>query len=362
MNTESITLYYRAGSSDKVYHAAVDERPGGYVVNFAYGRRGATMQTGTKTFTPVTFDDAKKIYNKLVREKTQKGYTPGANGTPYSSTENAQRSTGILPQLLNPVDERQLEKLLNDSDFWMQEKLDGRRVIIQAGENITGINRKGLTIGLPESIVNSAAKIGVPFTLDGEAIGDTFHAFDLLEFNGVNYRTRPFKERYTTLVALIGTGVGSIELVPVARTAAEKRADFSRLKTDKAEGVVFKRVDAQYTPGRPASGGPQLKFKFVATGTFIVAGVNAGKRSVGLEVINATGHRQYVGNVTVPVNQPVPNRGALVECRYLYAYREGCLYQPLMLGIRDDLDASACTIEQLKYRSDDDDDDDDMVA
>ena len=356
MNKESTTLYYRSGSSDKVYHAAVDERPGGYVVNFAYGRRGSTLQSGTKTHVPVSFDDAQKIYNKLVREKTAKGYTPGANGTPYSGTENAQRSTGILPQLLNPVDERQLEKLLNDADYWMQEKKDGRRVIIQAGDKITGINRKGLVIALPESIVNSAAKIGVPFILDGEAIGDTFHTFDLLELNGVNLRTRPFKERYTTLVALIGTGVDSIELVPVGRTAAEKHADFSRLKADKAEGVVFKNADAPYTPGRPASGGPQLKFKFVTTGTFIVAGVNAGKRSVGLEVFNAEGQRQYVGNVTVPPNHKMPKVGELAEIRYLYCFREGCLFQPFYLGIRDDIDANACTVAQLKFKPEEDDD------
>ncbi len=145
MNTEKVTLYFREGSSDKVYHATVDERPGGYVVNFAYGRRGSTMQTGTKTHVPVSLDEAKKIYEKLVREKTQKGYTPGANGTPYSGTNDAERSTGILPQLLNPVDETQLEKLIADPAHWMQQKHDGKRVIIQVGEKIVGINRKGLT-------------------------------------------------------------------------------------------------------------------------------------------------------------------------------------------------------------------------
>ena len=99
MPTESVTLYYREGASDKVYQVAIVEQDGGNVVNFAFGRRGSTFQTGTKTFTPVLFDTAKIIYDKLVREKTAKGYTPGANGTPYSGTANAERATGILPQL-----------------------------------------------------------------------------------------------------------------------------------------------------------------------------------------------------------------------------------------------------------------------
>ncbi len=356
MPTESVTLYFRQGGSDKIYSACIEDKNGGHVVNFAFGRRGSTLQTGTKTYVPVSFDEAKKIYNKLVREKTGKGYTPGANGTSYSGTENAPRSTGILPQLLNPMDENQLERLFDDSAYLMQEKKDGRRVIIQADDRITGINRKGLTIGLPESIVKSAAEIGLPFIMDGEAIGDTYFAFDLLELSGTKCHTRPFQARLEMLSALIRTGVGSIKLVPAYHSPEIKRAEFALLKKAHAEGVVFKRVNAPYTPGRPASGGPQLKFKFVATGSFIVAGINAAKRSIGIDALNTLGQPQYVGNVTVPPNQKMPRVGALVEVRYLYAFREGCLFQPVLLSVRDDIDATACTANQLKFKPEEDDD------
>jgi bifunctional non-homologous end joining protein LigD len=73
--TEGITLYYREGSSDKVYHAVIEPQGEGFVVNIAYGRRGSTMNTGTKTQAPVDYDTAKSIYDKLVREKMAKGYT-----------------------------------------------------------------------------------------------------------------------------------------------------------------------------------------------------------------------------------------------------------------------------------------------
>ena len=79
---ETITLYYREGSSDKVYQASLEPRDSGYVVHFAYGRRGATLSTGTKTQVPVDYATAKDIYDKLVREKTAKGYTSGEDGTP----------------------------------------------------------------------------------------------------------------------------------------------------------------------------------------------------------------------------------------------------------------------------------------
>jgi len=60
--TERVALYYQEGSSDKVYQAAIEPAGTRFVVNFAYGRRGATLSTGTKTSAPVDYPAAKKIY------------------------------------------------------------------------------------------------------------------------------------------------------------------------------------------------------------------------------------------------------------------------------------------------------------
>ena len=56
---ETITLYFREGSSDKVYQAAIEPKGELFVVNFAYGRRGSTLQTGVKTSSPVDYQTAK---------------------------------------------------------------------------------------------------------------------------------------------------------------------------------------------------------------------------------------------------------------------------------------------------------------
>ena len=56
---------------------------------------------------------------------------------------------------------------------------------------------------------------------------------------------------------------------------------FQLFKNEGNEGVVFKLKDAPHIPGRPNSGGPQLKFKFYEAASFIVAKANA-KRSVSL--------------------------------------------------------------------------------
>ena len=126
---EQISLYYREGSSDKVYHANLDPKGNGWIVNFAFGRRGSTLQTGTKTSEPLAYDKAKKIYDKIVAEKMAKGYTPAAGGTPYVGTENAGKVSGLLPQLLNMIGDAELELLLNDSEHCGQEKFDGRHIM-----------------------------------------------------------------------------------------------------------------------------------------------------------------------------------------------------------------------------------------
>src|SRR6267154_1103378 len=121
METEQTTLYFREGSSDKVYQVAIEPAGELFVVNFAYGRRGSTLQTGTKTQSPVDHTEAARIFTKLVSEKKAKGYTPGEDGTPYQHTDKEQKATGILPQLLNPIEETAVRQLIHDNDHCMQE-------------------------------------------------------------------------------------------------------------------------------------------------------------------------------------------------------------------------------------------------
>ena len=102
--------------------------------------------------------------------------------------------------------------------------------------------------------------------------------------------------------------------------------------------MVFKHTDAPYIAGRPASGGTQLKYKFCETASFIVGKVNA-KRSVSLLLFEGD-KIKAAGNVTIPPNHEVPTTGQVVECRYLYAFREsGSIYQPVFLGPREDIPA-----------------------
>jgi bifunctional non-homologous end joining protein LigD len=335
-----------------VYQASIEPAGELFVVTFAFGRRGSTLNTGTKTQTPVDHDTATRIFTKLVNEKRAKGYTEGPEGTAYQHSEQENRVTGILPQLLNPIEEDESRRLLKDPAWCLHEKFDGKRVLLRKqGENITAINRKGLVIGLVSSIGVSALKIPSDFVIDGECIGDVLYAFDLLEWDGANYRSKPYQRRLVSLAGILDKpDVTHIEFVETVTDPANKEGLFRRLQSEKREGVVFKRLDAPYTPGPPNSGGPQLKHKFYAPCSAVVAKIN-DKRSVELRLLNGQGWNP-VGNATIPVNFQVPEVGQAVEIRYLYAFKESnALYQPVFLGVRRDVEVHECVLSQLNYKA-----------
>lgn len=352
-----ITLYYKEGNSDKVYHIQLNEFGGGYTVTFSYGRRGSAMKDGTKTVEPVALDKAEKIYVQLVAEKQAKGYTPGKDGTPFHGSSSMEDSE-IRCQLLNELSELDTAGKLNDHHYCVQEKFDGERRLIKRVDGVVrGINRKGLYVVLSDRLADAAASIQVgDYTIDGEHVGDNFHVFDILShpMKG-DVQSLPYSERLQLLSELLPTlhsPESSLRLVRTVFAPHAKQVLFLDVRNRNGEGVVFKDIRAPYSPGRPSTGGAALKFKFTASCSVLVGKVNTGKRSVAVTALDNSGRAVDLGNVTIPTNHPIPAIGQVVEVRYLYAYRDGSLYQPVFLGARTDIDISDCSLSQLKYKPD----------
>jgi bifunctional non-homologous end joining protein LigD len=224
-------------------------------------------------------------------------------------------------------------------------------LIRRSGEQITGINRLGLIIALPQNLTSAAGQIrSQQWTIDGEAVGETFHAFDILASACVGLTKQPYQTRLKELEKIL-PAQGPIRLVPTPKTTSAKRHMLADLHARRAECIVFKRHAAVYYVDRPNSGGDQLKYKFVCSASCIVAGVNGNKRSAKMELIDG-GQRVTIGNVTIPANHAIPIAGQVAEIRYLYAYPGGSLYQPVYLGLRDDLAAAECKVSQLKFKPD----------
>ncbi len=347
----SSRLFYRDGGSDKVYHASINAQDGGFTVTFAFGRRGSALTVGTKTTAPVAWEKAQQIYDKLLAEKAGKGYTPDGTGALFAMTGLEGRRSGLHPQLLNSISEEAAEALLADPAWCLQEKFDGRRIMVAVTGGIpTGSNRKGLCVPLAQEVSDALAPL-LDCEMDGELLSDSYVVFDLLKSGETDCRAWPYRERYEALtVSVRASPTPALVVAETAWDAVGKWALYDRIAQAGGEGVVFKKADGQYVAGRPASGGSQVKCKFYATCTCLVTAQN-DQRSVRLHLLDDAGKTVGVGNVTIPPNKALPAAGTLVEIRYLYAYKGGSLYQATYLGERDDLEVGDCILGQLKYKA-----------
>lgn len=352
------SLFYKEGNSDKVYQVYIEKTDGGFLVNFAFGRRDAKLQTGTKTTSPVIESKANDIFDKLVHEKMAKGYTLDEQGTPFTGTEKEEKKSNILPQLLNSIEFDQLDKYLNDDHWATQQKIDGIRILYQVEDGVVkAINRTGIEVATKPLIAKEVLELaqGDKIILDGEVVGDNYYIFDLLELNE-DLKPLSYQERLGRLMMLTRNwDTKSCAVIDTAFRVAEKKKMLEKLLSSNAEGIVLKNLKAEYKPGRPNSLGDQLKCKFVQTASAMVIGINE-KRSVIMGMIKDNSIKP-VGSVKIPQNMEIPKIGNAIEVRYLYAFKAtDALFQPIYLGVRNDINTSECKIDQLKYKPEEVDD------
>jgi bifunctional non-homologous end joining protein LigD len=294
-------------------------------------------------------------YQALKSKKEAKGYTEGPAGIPYQGTtfKNQDVHSGITPMLLEAIDASKAKELLTDTNWVMQQKYDGIRLLVHAdAAEIQGINRRGMFVGLPQTIVDQVKKLGLGLhVLDGELVDGNYYMFDALTLVGQDLRAKFYTERYQALATRLEQAGAAdlcpnLILSPLADTYEDKAAMLQAMVAKNAEGVVFKDKTATYQEGVRSSN--YLKYKFWASATVRVIQINQ-QRSIQVEVLD--GKRWIdVGNCAVPLNYPMPKAGDLVEVKYLYAYRKGSLYQPQYKGLRPDCTIADATINQLKYK------------
>jgi len=359
------SLYKQEGSADKEYHGSVIPRGDGYVFQYRNGRRGGTLATGTKPKEgSVSLEDAVKEFNKTLRSKLSDGYKTGESSSEYQAAIADKTSTGISIQLLNdlPDDAPSPEFMLKSYAWVMQQKFDGeRRPVKIDGGRVTGSNRKGFETALPVAVASQLsallAKVITPGStvIDGEIIGDNYYAFDLLEFGGVDLRSMPYGRRMDALQKLFRDSDAVVPNITLARTLgaeAEKREFLRELHAAGLEGVVFKRLDGVFEAGKPSSArdNNQYRYKFWKAASLEVAPARGVKSSVGLIAYDDAGNPVNVGNVTV--SKEVPAVGEIIEVKYLYAYKDGSLFQPAYMRKRPDQDKTDCLLSQLHYKAD----------
>jgi len=363
---KSIELFYQEGTSDKVYNASIIKDGDAYTVKVAWGRRGSGLNQGAKAV-KVPLATAEKKYASLVREKTNKGYQPiteeikpAAVAPPIgegsgSKAPRARARVGHAAQLLTALEEHELAKFLTDEAMIAQQKIDGMRVLAHVGDDILVTNRDGQkTTKVDLRMFEGLGYLPPGTIVDGELLDDGYWLFDVLQFGDDDVRGQGYLARWELLENELEPALsGAIRIVPIAKGKKQKQKLHDKLRGSGAEGIVFKHRDAPYTPGRPSSGGPQRKHKFIKScdvvilenaGNAYLMGVYDGKKlfEVGKVFAGTTNaSRKQLDAALGRGDRPI------AEVRYLYASDDHQLYQPVFVRTRDDKPAKQCIRGQL---------------
>ncbi|MDP1824223.1 MAG: RNA ligase family protein [Archangium sp.] len=366
MLPKEVKLFFQEGNSDKVYYARIV--PAGanvYDVVVQWGRRGSTLSQGKKAV-KVSMDKAQVTLERLVREKTNKGYeamsgtvkpaevAPPVGEGSASKAGGVRKKVGRVAQLLSPVEVHEVERLLSDDQVLAQQKLDGIRVLchIEDGE-VLPTNRSGQkTTNIARHVLEGLIHLPKGTVVDGEVVGEVYWLFDVLQVADRDVTHHSYFERFTMLTDELEPGLSEpVRVLESALTAKQKRSLYERLQQSSAEGIVFKRKDAPYTPGR---GTTQLKCKFVSSADVLLV-ENAGN-AYRMQVYDG-GKLFDVGKVfsgttnesRAQIDAALGKGQRLVaEVRYLYATDDSQLFQPIFVRVRSDKKQKDCVRAQLK--------------
>jgi bifunctional non-homologous end joining protein LigD len=211
-----------------------------------------------------------------------------------------------MPKKLAPMLAEQGDGAQTDSKYLYEPKIDGYRVIsyIESGK-VRLISRRGieLTRFFPEIVEELSAQAVDSMVLDGEIVAlgadgrPSFNAlqnraqakgaaelveaqraapvvfvcFDLLHFAGLNLRDAPYIDRHRYLAQCLLPSK-HIQLVHVSHDAEQL---YAASLASGFEGIVAKRKDAPYQPGKRSPA--WRKVKAIETNEFVVGGYTKGR-------------------------------------------------------------------------------------
>ena len=279
------------------YELLEEKKDGGLTVRLA----GERLR-GTWTLVPAKLDGDEK--NWLLLRK-QDDVAPSA---PATRREYAPMLATLAPNV--PT-----------GDEWVHEvKWDGYRAIARvAGGEATLTSRRGNDLtGRFATVARALARaVRTPdCVLDGEvcALDEegrssfsvmqqgsgplVYYVFDVLEADGEPLVDLPLRERRTRLAELLGLRDGTVRL---SEAFDDGQALYEAAQKQGLEGVIAKKADSRYQPGRRTR--DWLKVKTHQEQEFVVAGYTKGKgrraRTLGSLVLAVMrgGRLEYVGNV-----------------------------------------------------------------
>ena len=138
-----------------------------------------------------------------------------------------------------------------------------------------------------------------------------FVAFDLLALDGEDLLAAPFAERRQRLEDLLAEAAPPLHLTPITDDVETARDWFTRFEGAGLDGVVAKRVDGAYEPGKRG----WVKVKHQRTADMVVAGFRWHKdgAGVGSLMLGLYDDQDNLHSVGVASSFTAKQRAALVE-------------------------------------------------
>jgi ATP-dependent DNA ligase len=162
--------------------------------------------------------------------------------------------------------------------------------------------------------------------------------------------TSPYSERIEvlrTLVKDVWSRDKSIKMLPRATTPGHKLELFQWLRENEAEGIVARKMDAPYLPGKRSECSLKIKFKSTAD-VFVLRRNDEGKANLVLAVYGPKGEVVEVGKVSALTKDgPLAVIGSVVTVEYLSFTEAGRMREPVNPKLRLDKPAKQCHLSQF---------------
>jgi bifunctional non-homologous end joining protein LigD len=227
-------------------------------------------------------------------------------GSRSVSRRASQPTTGLVdlpdakPAFIPPMKCKLVGSLPSGGDWLYELKFDGYRALaIKTGKTVKLLsrNKKDFTSSYPE-IVEAVRTLPLrEGVIDGEIVAldasgkpsfqalqhasapgraprsICFYAFDLLNWKGKDLTSLPLTRRKQLLLQAVGNGHQCVRVGHALE--GEPKAIVAEIRRRQLEGVVAKRVDSKYQPGKRS--GVWVKYKCGYEQEFVIGGYTAGK-------------------------------------------------------------------------------------
>jgi bifunctional non-homologous end joining protein LigD len=222
------------------------------------------------------------------------------SGPPTKAQINLHRLPKKKPAFVEPMKALLIEELPKGPDWIYELKFDGVRALaIKDNRDVKLVSRSGKDLGskyheLLETLIKLPAKKAV---LDGEIVALDekgrssfqllqsyqmagarkpplfYYVFDLINLNGKDLTAVPVYQRKAMLETLVAKVSSAVRFSPSIR--ADSARLMREMKARGLEGLIAKRRDSKYEPGRRS--GAWVKFKWTNEQEFVIGGYTQPK-------------------------------------------------------------------------------------